>query len=167
MLQYMESSNELFYRWRGLLLDWSGVGRRFFQFHHGTFWKRTVSRVLLGVLWVFGFRWCLCWVLLFCVFGAFWWYQGGRFTYIFIVGITILTKGLMTVRASSGHDIGGKKIVKRRRKMMLSALSAFFFISHPTACCLWFGIVFALSFVFGDSFVYFFFSTSGRHHELS
>ena len=26
----------------------------------GTFWKRSVSCVLLGVRWFLGFRWCLC-----------------------------------------------------------------------------------------------------------
>ena len=42
--------------------------------------------------WFLGFCWCLFWVLLFCVFVAFWWHLGSRFTYILIVGINNLNQ---------------------------------------------------------------------------
>ena len=42
--------------------------------------------------WFLGFCWCLFWVWLFCVFVAFWWHLGSRFTYILIVGINNLNQ---------------------------------------------------------------------------
>ena len=73
----------------------------------GTFWKRSVSRVLLGILLVFGF-----WLVGFCCF-VFLLLSGDTQVVVSLIFSkweqTILTKGLMTVRASSAHRTGKKR----------------------------------------------------------